>query len=620
MDSPHQAEDRISPTGERPVDADKLDEQPLSSVKDRNVSVNPSPDAAVTGSLRNDSNHLRSSVAVGNGSIVHAVISHAPHEQAYNYGAYENNAGMWNGYPQYFSADNLQLVSPAVYDDNSSLMFHPDYGFNSQMTYGQYSPIATPLTPVMVDGQLYPAQQIPYSHYYPQAFPSAGVPHVSSAASVSQTEVLVPESVGHEGVNENMLFGPGSGYFVHYGSSSGADQFGNLGFYNFLGDFRFLEPFASQSNPLDANWPLSGLTAPAAYAQPINMLGSHDQHVQQISPPFRQPHGVGLVPDAYGTHYAPEGFVPAAKFGATSVSRSRAIDRNRLIVDKGRTRERDRDSVSIASDIHDVASDRNRGPRASKTKGKSTADKDLSSCMNKASLLGVDLHSYNHQDFSTDYANAKFFIIKSFSEDNVHKSIKYGVWASTPLGNRKLDAAYSEAKEIRGNCLVFLLFSVNASSQFCGVAEMVGPVDFEKNASYWQQDRWSGQFPVKWHIIKDVPNGQFRHILLENNEHKPVTHSRDTQEVKLEQGIQMLKIFKEYDALTSILDDFVYYDDRERTVQERKARQQTRSATESPASLSNVSISEISNCLAQNLQLKENTKEIQIDGNGSKQS
>lgn len=72
---------------------------------------------------------------------------------------------------------------------------------------------------------------------------------------------------------------------------------------------------------------------------------------------------------------------------------------------------------------------------------------------------------------------------------------------------------------------------VNASGQFCGVAQMVGPVNFEKDADYWQQDRWSGQFPVQWHIIKDVPNSRFRHILLKNNDNKPVTHSRDAQEV-----------------------------------------------------------------------------------------
>lgn len=60
---------------------------------------------------------------------------------------------------------------------------------------------------------------------------------------------------------------------------------------------------------------------------------------------------------------------------------------------------------------------------------------------------------------------------------------------------------------------------------------MVGPVDFDKNVDFWQQDKWSGKFPVKWHIIKDVPNSQFRHIVLENNDNKPVTNSRDTQEV-----------------------------------------------------------------------------------------
>lgn len=60
---------------------------------------------------------------------------------------------------------------------------------------------------------------------------------------------------------------------------------------------------------------------------------------------------------------------------------------------------------------------------------------------------------------------------------------------------------------------------------------MAGPVDFNKNLDFWQQDKWTGRIPVKWHIVKDVPNSQFRHIILENNDNKPVTNSRDTQEV-----------------------------------------------------------------------------------------
>ena len=33
---------------------------------------------------------------------------------------------------------------------------------------------------------------------------------------------------------------------------------------------------------------------------------------------------------------------------------------------------------------------------------------------------------------------------RSYSEDDVHKAIKYGVWASTDTGNRRLDTAYRE--------------------------------------------------------------------------------------------------------------------------------------------------------------------------------
>lgn len=76
---------------------------------------------------------------------------------------------------------------------------------------------------------------------------------------------------------------------------------------------------------------------------------------------------------------------------------------------------------------------------------------------------------------------------------------------------------------------------------------MVGPVDFEKDADYWQQDRWNGQFPVQWHIIKDVPNIRFRHILLENNDNKPVTHSRDCQEVvNLSPSVTCIQIISEF--------------------------------------------------------------------------
>jgi len=73
----------------------------------------------------------------------------------------------------------------------------------------------------------------------------------------------------------------------------------------------------------------------------------------------------------------------------------------------------------------------------------------------------VKQEQYNLADFGETYSDANFFIIKSYSEDDVHKSIKYNVWASTPSGNKKLDAAYQEAKEKSSCCPVFLLFSIS---------------------------------------------------------------------------------------------------------------------------------------------------------------
>ena len=76
-----------------------------------------------------------------------------------------------------------------------------------------------------------------------------------------------------------------------------------------------------------------------------------------------------------------------------------------------------------------------------------------------------------------------------------------------------------------------LIFQVNTSGQFVGLAEMVGRVDFNKTVEYWQQDKWISCFPIKWHIVKDIPSSLLKDIIPEYNENKPVTNSRDTQEV-----------------------------------------------------------------------------------------
>lgn len=107
------------------------------------------------------------------------------------------------------------------------------------------------------------------------------------------------------------------------------------------------------------------------------------------------------------------------------------------------------------------------------TRGPRSRNKSSSSDSSVEKELGfaVNRDQYNLPDFQVDYEVAKFYVIKSYSEDDIHKSIKYGVWASTPNGNKKLDAAFQDAEtkknETGTKCPIFLFFSVSSTDLFC---------------------------------------------------------------------------------------------------------------------------------------------------------
>ena len=169
-------------------------------------------------------------------------------------------------------------------------------------------------------------------------------------------------------------------------------------------------------------------------------------------------------------------------------------------------------------------------------------------------------NQYNPRELSLDLKNARYFVIKSYSEDDIHRSIKYNIWTSTEHGNKRLNEAWNDTKN-KGP--IYLVYSVNGSGHFCGVAEMVSGVDTNVCTGVWSQDKWKGKFDVKWIYVKDVPNNQLRHIKLENNDNKPVTNSRDTQEVPRDKGLQLMRIIHDYKHSTSIFDDFGHYEKRQ---------------------------------------------------------
>jgi hypothetical protein len=117
----------------------------------------------------------------------------------------------------------------------------------------------------------------------------------------------------------------------------------------------------------------------------------------------------------------------------------------------------------------------NRGPRSGRFKNQklyghtvtiAVKGQSLPSGESKNDSAMPDRAQFNRDDFPVQYDAAKFFVIKSYSEDDIHKSVKYNVWASTTNGNKKLDAAYQEAQSKGSACPIFLFFSVRIFSSF----------------------------------------------------------------------------------------------------------------------------------------------------------
>ncbi|KAL6843307.1 hypothetical protein ACP4OV_027020 [Aristida adscensionis] len=470
---------------------------------------------------------------------------YSPQPQALYPGGYMNHSGQWEEYPHYVNMEGLHSVSPGIYNDNQSVMLPAGYANNPQMMYGAYSPVST-----VGDGQQYFPVHYPFSSPYYQPPPSPSMGYSNSTPGISQGDAMMQQDYF---LPDGLLYSPTPGYH---------------------------QPFSSFDRA-----PTQPNNAPGLFGQGNVTLASGMHHGSLYGP---------------GSYKARQ---QGSKYGGTTPSWN---SRRFGAFDFSSNQQRGNMAFAGHNGSLEFMNEQNRGPRATKPKIQDTDNSSGDEKSEKPAPL-IDNELYNRPDFVTEYKDAKFFVIKSYTEDHVHRSIKYSVWASTASGNRKLDSAYRAAKEKEDHCPIFLFFSVNGSGQFCGVAEMIGPVDFDRSVDYWQQDKWSGQFPVKWHIIKDVPNNLLRHITLENNDNKPVTNSRDTQEVKLEQGLQMLTIFKNHEAETTILEDFDFYEQREKALLENRRQQQpARTESHKPADTKAPDLmAQISDAFAQAVQLKD---------------
>ncbi|ESN99859.1 hypothetical protein HELRODRAFT_143362, partial [Helobdella robusta] len=163
------------------------------------------------------------------------------------------------------------------------------------------------------------------------------------------------------------------------------------------------------------------------------------------------------------------------------------------------------------------------------------------------------INNYNPVHFDINFENSKFFVIKCSNKDAIRRSIRHSLWSSTLYGGQRLDKAFKEVTQNGGK--LFLFFSPNGSGKFCGISQMTSSVDYTTPVLFLAEVKWKGQFSVEWIYVKDVPNDQLRHIRLNNNKNKPVTNSRDTQEIPYAEGLQVFKIIQQYPYLGCVFDE-----------------------------------------------------------------
>ena len=156
-----------------------------------------------------------------------------------------------------------------------------------------------------------------------------------------------------------------------------------------------------------------------------------------------------------------KGFHPVGKFSSYINHNQGLLMHHSPMSHRSNGRVWNANNNSKSRDKHgefDASTELTRGPRGQNRTNPSNPSEEQ---------LGPNVRRelYNLEEFQTEYDNAKFFVIKSYSEDDIHKCISYDVWSSTPNGNKKLDAAFRDAEtkasEIGTKCPVFLFFSVS---------------------------------------------------------------------------------------------------------------------------------------------------------------
>ncbi|KAF7862853.1 uncharacterized protein EAF02_010402 [Botrytis sinoallii] len=124
--------------------------------------------------------------------------------------------------------------------------------------------------------------------------------------------------------------------------------------------------------------------------------------------------------------------------------------------------------------------------------------------------------------------DTRYFIVKSFNDENVIKCIEDGIWTTQAQNGPIFKEAFETCKN------VILIFSINKSRAFQGYARMETLPGAIKVPSWQNSINWesAGAFRVRWLVICNVRFGKIGHLRNGLNENLPVLIGKDGQEVE----------------------------------------------------------------------------------------
>ena len=149
---------------------------------------------------------------------------------------------------------------------------------------------------------------------------------------------------------------------------------------------------------------------------------------------------------------------------------------------------------------------------------------------------------------------AKFLVMRSYCEDDIHKSVKYGIWTSE--ANQKVDRLLAQGGPL------YLFFSVYGSSLFVGCAEVSSAVNFKAKFLGWYPDFSAmGCFSVRWIFVRDLSYEIVERVQTVRG--VPVTEAEDAEELDFKNGKKMVRRFMDERTAKSMIEDFTYYNQKE---------------------------------------------------------